>query len=119
MRLKTIFAVAALTLAACGQSSDAPVSNLSSKGEVAAIDISSFEDLLNASFEVKGAAEADLTDLAAALPENALLSWDAKALDEKSGATVFTGLKIGYEDEVSFGLQFEEASVWGLSLIHI
>lgn len=114
MRLKTIFAVAALTLAACGQSSDAPNSNLSNKGEVAAIDTSSFDDLLNASFEMKGTSEANLTDLVAALPENALLSWDAKAFDEKSGATVFTGLKIGYEDEVSFGLQFEEASVWGL-----
>ena len=66
-------------------------------------------------FNLDGAAEADLTAISEALPDLFSISWDAKAFDEASGATVLQGLKITIATDPEFGLQAEEAEIWGLN----
>nr|WP_070961436.1 hypothetical protein [Hyphomonas sp. Mor2] len=105
-------AMAALMMVGCSQQVDVPDAETPSVVVDATYD--AFMAVANERLTVSDAAEADLTDLAAALPEIAALRWDSKSFDATSGATVFEGLSLGISTDPEFGVRFDEAKVWGL-----
>jgi len=110
-------AVAALVLSACTGGDDTPENPDSPVVEQnASTDAlyGSFLSVANEDLVVTDASEADLSALVAALPDYVSLTWDNQSFDAASGATVFQGLSIGYGGEPAFGLNFEQAEVWGL-----
>ncbi len=118
-RLKSLaLATTSLALAACGDNPEVPTTDLEAAKPSASsnltTDLGEFDDLLNKPFSIDGASEADLSDLVAALPAYASIEWETKSFDANSGATVFKDLSIGFGEAEKFGLNFEEAKVWGL-----
>lgn len=106
-------AMAAAVLAACSQTTDTPEAPAT---EAVSSDsmLEAFAAVVDERLTVENASEADLSALVAALPDYASLSWDSKSFDAGSGATVFENLAFGFGGEPEFGLNFEEAKVWGL-----
>lgn len=94
------------------QGVETPQSN--SEAPIADAEYDAFLATANADFTLADGAEADLSGLVAAMPSYASLTWDEKTFDASTGATVFSGLAIGFGDEAEFGLSFEEAKIWGL-----
>ena len=103
----TAGALALGLVTACSQG--APVETTTPVENAAA---DSFAELINAPFKIENGSEADLTDLIAALPGYASISWDAKSFDAATGATSFDNLKLGFGSDPQFGLAFETAKIW-------
>lgn len=103
--------LAALALAACSPQSENPPPTVA---DVSDASYESFMALANEAYTEADAAESDLTALAAAMPDYATLTWDDKAFDAATGATVFTNLALGSASEPQFGVSFAEAHFWGL-----
>ncbi|MEO0608298.1 MAG: hypothetical protein AAFY82_08695 [Pseudomonadota bacterium] len=117
MKYGTLFAAVSIACFATGCTdrtdvSDAPLTAVEAATTDA--DYDAFIATANEAFVVLDAREADLTGLVAALPSYASLTWDSKSFDAASGATVFSGLAIGFGEDQHFGLSFEEARIWGL-----
>lgn len=123
--MKTVSSLSALllagALAACGNGKDEPAPDAPpppAESDVSAGEwqesIASLQALAGEAFSLEGQLEADLQPINEALPDLLSVSWDDKSLDPTSGATVFKGLKVTVATEPEFGLQAEEAELWGL-----
>lgn len=105
-------AIATMVLVSgCTDRTDGPVAGPTVQGDATYDTFMAFAD---EAFALQNASEADLSGLVAALPDYASLTWEAKSFDAASGATVFEGLALGFGDDPKFGLQFDQARVWGL-----
>jgi len=106
-------AMAAAVLAACTPTTDTPETP-AAETVTSDATLDAFMAVADQSLTVENANEADLSALVAALPDYASLSWDSKSFDATSGATVFENLAFGFGTDPQFGLNFEDAKVWGL-----
>lgn len=124
--MKTVSSLSALflagVLAACGNGKDEPAPDAPAppaESDVSAGEwqesIASLQALAGEAFSLEDQLEADLQPINDALPDLLSISWDDKSLDPTSGATVFTGLKVTIATEPEFGIQAEEAELWGLN----
>lgn len=124
--MKTVSSLSALllagALAACGNGKDEPAPDAPAppaESEVSAGDwqesIAGLQALAGEAFSLEDQLEADLQPINDALPDLLSISWDDKSLDPASGATVFKGLKVTIATDPEFGIQAEEAELWGLN----
>lgn len=117
MKFAYVLTAAAMTvfISGCTDRTETPV-EVTSEGPVIQGDAAydAFMAFADEAFTIADASEADLSGLIGALPNYASLTWETKSFDAASGATVFEGLAIGFGEDAKFGLQFDEAKVWGL-----
>lgn len=117
MTLKTwtVAAIVATSLTACAPAEDTPETPTAMSKVTTDADpvVAEFMAFANESFTDAGASEADLSALMASLPDYAAITWDAKSFDPESGATVFEDLSIGFGNDPQFGINFEDAKLWG------
>ncbi|WP_300395539.1 hypothetical protein [Henriciella sp.] len=126
--MKSLTSLSALLLAgslvACGDRNEepAPEPEKAPASERAAdanadwqASIATLQGLAEEAFSLEDALEADLGPINEALPDLVSVSWDEQSFDERTGATVFSGLTVTINSDPEFGMEAGEAEVWGLN----
>ncbi|MEQ9317256.1 MAG: hypothetical protein RLN72_15495, partial [Henriciella sp.] len=123
LNLVSVIALSA-ALAACGPNDPPPLPDvegfdadrpaLSADAPEMDETVAAFQSFADEVFSLDGGTEANFDAVNDVLPDLVSISWDEKAFDAGSGATVFGDFTITINTEPEFGLRAEEAKVWGL-----